>query len=130
MSVEARIAALETQVAELSRLVAEQRDALAERKIWHSMARTLSCPSCGGGSIIAVRQLRLPGLVDLTLSPPASLWKGYQAGDPLVVYVCKECKLVEWRVHTLDHLVPDGKNVFEMRRPDDDSAQSSGDPYR
>jgi hypothetical protein len=133
MSVEARIAALEAQVTELSRLVSEQRDELDERRIRHSMARTLTCPACGGGSIIVVKQVKdfaHAEFIPLSLNPRASMWKGIVPGDPLHVYVCKECRLVEWRVDSLDHLEPDGVTIVELQRPDDDDDVPGNEPYR
>jgi hypothetical protein len=131
MSVEDRLAALEAQVAELSRRVAEQQDELDERQIWHSMARTLTCPACGGGSIIVVKQVKEFAhmeFVPLSLNPRVSMWKGLVPGDPLHVYVCKECRLVEWHVDSTEHLVPDNVNIVVLKRPDDD--EPSDDPYR
>lgn len=131
MSIEERIAALEARVAELTRKVAEQRDVLDERQIWHSMARTLTCPACRGGSILVVKQVKDfadTEFIPLSLNPSSSIWNGVMPGDPLHVYVCKNCRLVEWRVDSLDHLVPDGETIVELQRPDD--AVPKAEPYR
>lgn len=133
MTPEERIAALEAQVAELTRLVAEQREELDERQIWHSMARTLTCPACGGGSIIVVKQVKEFAhmeFVPLSLNPRMSMWKGLVPGALLHVYVCKECRLVEWRVDSLEHLESDGVTIVELERPDDDEDVPRDDPYR
>jgi hypothetical protein len=133
MPIEERLAALEAQVAELTRLVAEQRSELDARKIWHSMARTLTCPACGGGSIVVVKQVKEFAhmeFVPLSLNPRMSMWKGLVPGDPLHVYVCKDCRLVEWHVDSVEHLAPDGVTIIELTRPDDDEDVPSDDPYR
>lgn len=132
MTIAEQIAALEAKVAELTHLVAEQQDALTERRIRHSMARTLTCPACGGGSILLVKDVKDfadEEFIPLSLNPSASIWKGIEPGDPLHVYVCKACRLVEWRVDSLEHLVPDGEAIVELQRPDDDDAPSN-EPYR
>ena len=133
MSLEARLAALEAQVAELSRVVAEQRAELDERRIWHSMGRTLTCPACGGGSIIVVKQVKEFAhmeFIPLSLNPRTSMWKGLVPGDPLHVYVCKSCRLVEWRVDSLEHLEPDGDLIVSLERPNEDDDAASDEPYR
>ena len=50
-------------------------------------------------------------------------------GDPLYVYVCTACRLLEWRVHSIAHLAPDGETVLEFRRPSVSGAPSNA-PYR
>jgi hypothetical protein len=133
MSVEARLAVLEAQVAELTRVVAEQRAELDERQIWHSMARTLTCPACGGGSIILVKQVKdfaHADFIPLSLNPRTSMWKGITPGDPLHVYVCKVCRLVAWRADSTEHLVPDNVNIVALERPDDKDDEPSDEPYR
>lgn len=123
---------LEERIDELERVVTDLRDRLAQREVRHSMARTLTCPACGCGTILVVTQVKDAtdaGLVNLTLNPSTSIWRGLQPGDPLKVYVCKDCKLVEWHARSIAHLQPNGSDVVELRRPDD-GARPSGKPYR
>ena len=121
---------IEERVEALERLVTDLRDRLARREVRHSMARTLTCPACAGGTFLvvhAVKDARDSNLINFSLNPRESMWVGVKEGDPVQVYVCKACKLVEW--YATADLAADGVNIVEVRRPDD-GAPPSGKPYR
>lgn len=118
-----RIAALEVMVAEL-------RAQLAKPPRLESMSKTLTCPACGGGHILGVKQVNDSngmGLVPLALGTK-SKWTGPEIGDPLQAYVCVACRLVEWHVASLEHLKPDGNTILEFVRPTEVVPESG--PYR
>ena len=119
-----RIAALESRLDELTTQLARflRRD---------SMSQTLTCPCCGGGAILGVREINEStqgGLVPLALGRAPGFWRA-TPGDILQAYVCKGCRFVEWHVAGLDHLVPDGKTVIELNRPVETTPAGDA-PYR
>src|SRR3954471_19085592 len=107
-SVEDRIAVLEALVADLR--------ANAERPPRRdSMGKTLTCPACGGGSLLGVRVIKEythGGLTTFAIGNKETFWST-EHGAPLQAYVCKACWLVEFHVTSLHALVPDGKMIIE-----------------
>ena len=120
---------LEEQMAALQSVIDELRAKVEQLSRRDSMHGTLTCPSCGCGRILLVRAVHEhtgQGVAALTLGTSHS-WAMLD-GDPLHAYVCSECRLVEWRVSSLEHLVPDGENVKLLQRPP--SAVETISPYR
>ena len=110
MTTDERIAGLEATIDDLRAEVKR----LARRE---SMDRTLTCPACGGGKIIGVKQIfdeTSHSLIPLRLIRHADPENAHAA--ILQAYVCTNCCLVEWRVHSPEGLIPDGKNVLEFDR--------------
>jgi hypothetical protein len=110
MTTDERIAALEVTIDEL-------RAEIKRLALRNSMERTLTCPACGGGRIIGVKQVfgytsEMAYALRLIASDD---WKK-SGGNILQAYVCKNCCLIEWRTHTADGLVADGKLVIEFDR--------------
>lgn len=120
MEIEARFAALEQAVAELhARLDHVPRG---------SMQQTLRCPACGGDRILHVRRVLEATRTEsmpLSLGSKFNSWRGHQPGDPLELFVCRGCGLVEWHATGLDKLEVDGVNVVELTRE-----KPAGEPYR
>jgi hypothetical protein len=125
MTTDERIAALEAKIDVLQATIAKlgQRD---------SMHKTLTCPACGNGRVLAVKQINEQSGGDtgapLTLGSYRRWFDGPE-GDPLYAYVCTACRLVEWHVYSLVHLAPDGETVRELWRPAEGAAPSNA-PYR
>jgi hypothetical protein len=121
--VEDRIAALEATVADL-------RAQLEGPRRRDSMRNTLTCPCCGGGRIIGVAEIlesKQGGLVPLAIGNEPGFWRA-KRGVPLQAYICRSCLYVEWHIASLEQLVPDGKTIIEMNRPDEQSPHDT--PYR
>jgi len=119
-----RIAAMEAKIDDLQAQIAK----LGQRG---SMHQTFTCPACGNGNILAVNQVKSPsgmGGTPLALKSYRRWFEGPE-GDPLYVYVCTACRLVEWHVHSLVHLAPDGETVVELTRTNEQAAPK-GSPYR
>jgi hypothetical protein len=111
---EERIAALEATIDELR----AELKRVARRE---SMDRTLTCPACGGGKIVGVKMLfdeSGSSLSPLRVIRRAGDWRK-DAANVLQAYVCKQCCLVEWRVHGNEGLVADGEYVIDLVRADD-----------
>src|SRR4051812_28334672 len=110
MTPEERIARLEWRMDEL-------QSQFVRATTRQSMRATHTCPMCGGGHILAVAQINestRDTLLPLALGTERSFWTGTDVGDPLFVYVCVSCRFVEWYVHSIEHLKPDGKAVIEI----------------
>jgi hypothetical protein len=122
---------LEDRIAVLEQLVTELR-AHAERPPRRdSMSKTLTCPICGGGSILGVREIKEHthgGLVPLAIGNRSGFWTS-KTGAPLQAYICKSCLLVEWHLASIDNLVVDGENVIAFERQAEPSPPSLA-PYR
>src|SRR5512143_1817649 len=106
------MATTDDRIAALEAMVADLRAELAKPRRLESMSKTLTCPACGGGHIIGVREVKEfthGGLIPLALGNRATFWKS-GLGDPLQAYVCTACRLVEWHVASLERLQPDGEN--------------------
>lgn len=125
------MASVEDRIAVLEALVGELRAQLERPPRRDSMSKTLTCPCCGGGSFIGLREIKEHthgGLVPLAIGNKATFWTSKQ-GAPLQAYICKACKLVEFHVALIEQLVPDGKMIIEIERPaDPDPAPDA--PYR
>ena len=134
-NVEARIAALELvldRVAGLELAVRELRAELdRERTRIRTMRQTLRCPSCGHRRILHFRRINEvtdTGVLPLSLTTQYRTWWGAKAGEPLHVYVCRACGLLEWHATALDTVKVDGDAVVEIWG--DDPASPSQPPYR
>jgi hypothetical protein len=108
----ARIAALETTVAEL-------RDELERlRAPRRSMRETYRCSSCGGTKVLHfahVKDLAHNGMVDLALQKYYSSFWGLKASaGALEAFVCRNCRLVEWHAISLRDVQVDGVDVIEL----------------
>lgn len=125
--IEARLTALLATVARL-----EDDLARATRPRPHAMWETGRCPGCGGGRLLHVRHiddLNQSHTVPLSLQKDFSRWSGLRtAGGHLEAWVCRECRLVQWRAATLADVFPDGDDVIEVDAPPDPEA--TGGPYR
>ena len=131
-NVEARLAALEVTVDDLRAQLREAHARLDdERTKIRTMRLTHRCPSCHAGRILHFR--RIPevgdqGIVPLALNTKYSGWWGTQEGDPLEVFVCRACGLLEWHAPAVDKLEPDGTTIVELTYQE--PAKPEGDPYR
>lgn len=124
------MATTDERIASLEVIIAELRAQLDRPPRRDSMRQTLTCPCCGGGRILGVKQVKEythGGLTPLALGNKTT-WFADGSGDPLQAYVCRGCRYVEWHVASLDKLVPDGENVIEMVRPEQPLPQDA--PYR
>ena len=123
---------LEERIAVLEALVAELRAHVERPPRRDSMSKTLTCPICGGGSILGVREIKEHShagqLVPLAIGNQASFWSS-KKGAPLQAYLCKSCLFVEWHVTSIDTLVVDGNNVVALERPVE-AAPPPDAPYR
>jgi hypothetical protein len=122
---------LEDRVAVLEQLVTELRAELAHQPRRDSMSKTFTCPCCGHGSILGIREIREHthgGLVPLAVGNKAGFWSS-KPGAPLQAYICKACRYVEWHVASIENLVVDGENVLELKRPEEPPAPQDA-PYR
>jgi hypothetical protein len=121
---------LDDRVAVLEQLVADLRAHLDRAPRRDSMSKTLTCPSCGGGSILGIKEVKEHthgGLVPLALGNKAGFWSS-KPGAPLQAYICRACLLVEWHISSIENLTPDGDNVVDLTRPEEPLPQ--GAPYR
>jgi len=121
----------EDRIAVLETLVAELRAQLERPRRRDSMKQTYTCPCCGGGSFLGIRQIgeySHSSMVPLSLGNKGVGFFGPKLGDPLQAYVCKGCRFVEWHVASLEHLTPDGENILEFRRPTESTPNDA--PYR
>ena len=121
---QARITALELAITELR----AQLELLREERR-PSMGRSLKCFACDGERILHVREILEGGYsksAPLSLGSTVSTWTGHKPGDPLEVYVCRNCNLVEWYATGFGKLEIDGKTVIELTR----ESLPSRDPYR
>ena len=125
-NLEARLAALELAVERmgmLERTIAELRLQLdREQTRVRTMRQTFQCPSCHGRRVLHFRRINEAGkqeLLPLSLSTGYSFWWGAREGDPLEVYVCRACGLLEWHAPHIDKLEPDGKNIIELVGPEE-----------
>src|SRR5688572_2430098 len=110
-NVEARLAALELAVNELRSQLDQARTRI------RTMRQTFQCPSCGGKRVLHFRRVNesgVKGLTPLSLNTQYSIWWGAKEGDPLEVYVCRACGLLEWHASNLHGLKPDGNNIIEL----------------
>jgi DNA-directed RNA polymerase subunit RPC12/RpoP len=117
----ARLAALEAEVAALRREIGAARGERA------TMAEDGRCPACGCRRLL--HAVEIPdafggGQEPLALSRP-SAWTTARVGY-LQAYVCSRCRLVEWRVDSLDGLDADGSRI----RVIDGDDPAAGSPYR
>jgi hypothetical protein len=120
-----RIARLEATV---DKLVAELERLQQGRT--RSMAESGRCPACGTTPVLHFRRVMEAtrnGLVDLALRKERSFW-GVIGEGPLEAFLCRGCRLVEWRASSLDGLEPDGDVVVE--RAAVDTARPKPAPYR
>jgi hypothetical protein len=127
MTTDERIAALEARVDELSSRI--------DRLGRDSMHKTLTCPACGCGTILFLRQVRefvkTDGEVGTHVTVPLALGSRSDLGmgDQVFAYVCRDCRLVELHTQTLDRLLMDRENVDILNRAADVSATPDA-PYR
>jgi hypothetical protein len=126
------MATLEERIAVLEAMVVELRTQLERPPRRDSMSKTLTCPCCGGGSVLHVREVKEHkdggSLVPLAIGNRASFWTS-AAGAPLQAYICKACRFVEWHVASIHNLEVDGETVREMTRPEE-PAPAPDAPYR
>ena len=125
------MATAEERIAVLEAMVQELRAQLERPPRRDSMSQTLTCPCCGGGTILRVSEVmesKEARLVPFALGRAPGFWRASR-GDKLQVFVCKECRFVEWHVEGIDHLVPNGTSVIELNRPAD-AAPPPDAPYR
>lgn len=119
-----RIAALEDAVRELRAQLEE-----LQRERTPSLRFGLRCYACGGERVLHIRQV-LEGTygksVPLSLGATESMWSGHKPGDPLEVFVCRGCGLVEWYASGFSKLEVDGKSIVELVR----EVPTPTDPYR
>jgi hypothetical protein len=142
-NVEARLAALELalrdvrpdRITALELEVGELRAALAaERTQIRTMRQTLRCPSCGGRRILHVRRINGASAAlgfpnALSLTEAAVSWGGVVEGEPLQVFACRACGLVEWHAPKLASVEADGETIVELVG-DDPAAAPPSTPYR
>ena len=122
---------LEDRIAVLEQLVADLRTQLARPPRRDSMSKTLTCPICGGGSILGVREIKeqtYGGLVPLAIGNRSGFLRS-KPGAPLQAFVCKSCMFVEWHVASIDNLVVDGEDVVAFERPVEEPPPPDA-PYR
>lgn len=127
---EARIAALESAVADLRRDLEAAR-----RPQMRSMRVTRRCPACGGGRLLHCRRIKDVGYnmhFDLSLQKKISRFFGIErmqgAAGALEAYACRTCRLVEWHASTVDDVKPDGNEIVELTATDE--LPSPATPYR
>ncbi|MEO7097220.1 MAG: hypothetical protein ABI175_28425, partial [Polyangiales bacterium] len=110
---DARIAALETTVAELREELERMR-----RTPHRSMRETYRCSRCGGTKVLHfahVKDLAHNGMVDLALQKDFSaFWGMKSSGGALEAFACRSCRIVEWHAISLDDVQPDGTDVIEL----------------
>ena len=125
------MATLEERVAVLETMVQELRAQLEKPPRRDSLAKTYTCPCCGGGRILGVRKIEEHthgGLVPLAIGNRATFWSS-KPGAPLQAYICMACRYVEWHVASIDNLVVDTTNVVELVRPEEPEPEGDA-PYR
>ena len=125
-NVEARLAALELAVTELREELARERSRI------RTMRQTHQCPSCGSKRIVYFLRINesantMDGVLPLGLDTHRS-WRGTEGRNPLHLYACRGCGLVEWHAPYLEYIKADGKTVFEVET--DAPAPGPPDPYR
>jgi hypothetical protein len=118
----ARIEALEAQLAELRRALGRAPEPRA------SMATDGRCPACGCKRLLHATEVPDDasgrGRLALTRQGPFT-FSSRRAGQ-LEAWVCTSCRLVEWRVESLDDIDVDGQ-IIELLDGED---AASGGPYR
>ena len=126
------MATLEERIAVLEAMVQELRAQLEKPPRRDSLAKTYTCPCCGSGSFLGVREIgeyAHSQMVPMSLGNQGVGFWGPKLGDPLQAFVCKSCRYVEWRLARLEKLVADGKNVIELERPVEPPPEGDA-PYR
>ena len=126
MTIEDRLAALETQVATLRTELERVGRGGRER----SMRRTHRCPMCGGTELLhfpRVQEASFHALVDLALNTQQTPFR-LRTQAPLEAYACRACHVVEWHAITFDGVEIDGEHVIEISGAEPD-ADDAG-PYR
>ena len=88
--------------------------------------------SCGSRRIVYFLRINesantMDGVLPLGLDTSSS-WRGTEGRNPLHLYACRSCGLVEWHAPYLDYIKPDGKTVFELEP--DTPPPGPSDPYR
>jgi hypothetical protein len=120
------MATVDERIAVLEAMVAELRTQLEKPPRRDSMSKTLTCPCCGGGSLIGIREIKEHthgGLVPLAVGNQAGFWTS-KPGAPLQALICRSCLLVEWHVKSIGNLVIDGENVIALDRPEEPAPPS------
>lgn len=121
---------LEDRVAVLEQLVADLRAQLERAPRRDSMSKTLTCPACGGGSFLNVRDIKEHthgGLVTMAIGNQSGFFVS-KKGAPLQAMICRSCLLVEWHVASIESLAVDGDKVVEVTRPEEPKPHDA--PYR
>jgi hypothetical protein len=117
----ARLDALEAEIAALRRDLHARGAARAT-----SMAEDGRCPACGSKRLLHAHEIpdAEAGRGKLSLSR-ASVFSSRRAGQ-LEAWVCTRCRLVEWRVESLDDVDADGQQIELVDAED----AAPGSPYR
>ncbi len=116
----ARLDALEAEIAAL------RRDLRARSGSHGAMAEDGRCPACGCKRLLHAHEIpdAEAGRGRLSLSR-ASVFSSRRAGK-LEAWVCARCRLVEWRVESLDDVDADGQQIELVDAED----AAPGSPYR
>src|SRR5690349_17985024 len=62
----------------------------------------------------AVAEATHKGVVDVALHKERSFWGDVGTAGSLEAFLCRGCRLVEWRAASTDGLEPDGDEVVEL----------------
>ena len=123
-----RITMLEAALADLRQELEQLRTTRSR-----SMRETLCCPVCGNTKILhfpRIKDVAHNSMVDLALQKEFSgFWGLTRSAGALETYACRNCRLVEWHVVSLDDVQVDGTTVIELDGAAEPGAQDAG-PYR
>ena len=124
-NVEARLAALELAITELRAQLDHERTRIRTMRLTHR------CPACGGKHLLHFRRIDEAGgrgLVPLALDNKFSAWWGISEGEPLQLFGCRKCGLLEWYAPTINRVKPDGEAIVEI--VGEEPSLPSSEPYR
>jgi len=124
-NVEARLAALELAITELHAQLDHDRTRIRTMRLTHA------CPACGGKHLLHFRRIYEAGggLVPLSLDTRHSRWWGTLEGEPIQVYGCRACGLLEWYAPGINRVKPDGETIVELTNAEAPNVPEPG-PYR
>lgn len=123
-NVEARLEALELAIGELRLQLDLDHNRIRTMRLTHT------CPACGGKHLLHFRRINEAepaGLTPLSLNTRFR-WGRIEEGDPLEVFGCRRCGLLEWYAPAINRVKPDGVNVVEIASTDPPTPEQG--PYR